>query len=136
MKKLKLFLSLLMLMCLSVGNVWADETWTLSPSDFTTTSYDNNNGDHEIDGITINSYKVYQNSSGQIQFQAKNGTIYNKTAMPGSITKITAGSGLTIKVGTSSNDGCTTTVTSGNTISGDYTYFWIKKTKRKITQWI
>ncbi|MBO5553072.1 MAG: hypothetical protein J5937_02595, partial [Paludibacteraceae bacterium] len=103
---------------LGVGNVWG-ATWQLVASDFSSDSYDANAGDHTKGGITYNVSKV-MNSSSNIQFQASNGTIYNKTAMPGNITKITAGGGVTIKVGTTENPSSGTTVTSGNTISGSY----------------
>ena len=54
--------------------------------DFTTTSYDSNNGDHEKSGITFTTNKVYQSASS-IQFQKSNGLLYNKTDL-GEISKI------------------------------------------------
>lgn len=70
-------------------------TLTITASDFTTVSYADNNGDHDLTAtatdsstmtVRINSNQVYQNSG--IQFQAKAGVIYNKTDL-GSITSIT-----------------------------------------------
>ena len=128
---LKLLSVLVLILTIGVGNVWGG-SWQLVGDDFSGTSYDANAGDHEKDGITYNVSKVMK-SNGNIQFQASNGTIYNKTAMLGNITKITANSSVTIKVGTSSNPSSGITVTSGNTISGNYKYFWIKKTNSGAT---
>ena len=84
------------------------------------------NGDHSINGVTITSSNVMIQSS-KLQFKSTPGYLYNKTAMPGSITKITldTGANLKIYVGTSANSEATE-VTSGATITGNNTYFKIK----------
>ena len=84
------------------------------------------NGTHTINGVSIVSNQVMINSSS-LQFQKNAGYIYNSTAMPGNITKITLGtaSNFTIYVGTSANPNATT-ATSGTAISGNYTFFAVK----------
>ncbi len=88
--------------------------------DFTTSSYDDNAGDHEKSGITFTTAKVYQ-SGGGIQFQKTNGLLYNKTDL-GEIAKIeiTKVSGkannLVVYAGTTENptSGAVTGSTSGS----------------------
>ena len=88
--------------------------------DFTTSSYDDNAGDHEKSGITFTTAKVYQ-SGGGIQFQKTNGLLYNKTDL-GEIAKIeiTTVSGksnnLVVYSGTTENptSGAVTGSTSGS----------------------
>ena len=84
------------------------------------------NGNHTINGITITSNQVMVNSN-KLQFQSNTGYLYNADAMPGNITKITlaTATNLTIYVGTSVQPN-TTTIASGASISGSYTYFQIK----------
>ncbi len=117
---------LTLIFTLGVVDAWG-ATWTLSYSDFSTDSYSANDGDHTKDGISYNTSNVMRIGTN-IQFKASNGTLYNKTAMPGNITKITAAGGLTIKVGAAQNPSSGTEATSGSAISGSYKYFWIKKT--------
>lgn len=123
--------SLASLICLCMLTVGVGDvlgaSWTLSYTDFNSDGYAYNDGDHTKDGISYNTSNVMRNGSN-IQFKASSGTLYNKTAMPGNITKITAGGGVTIKVGAAQNPSSGTTVTSGSAISGSYKYFWIKKT--------
>lgn len=98
-------------------------TLTINPSDFLTSSYIDNNGDHVLTAtatdlstmnVTINSNQVMR--SGGIQFQAKKGVIYNKTNL-GSITSITteaSGNDVDVKyIGASENP-------SSDTGSGGY----------------
>jgi len=104
--------------------------------DFTTASYDANNGDHEKSGITFTTNKVYQ-SGGGIQFQKTNGLLYNKTDL-GEIAKIeiTTVSGkannLVVYSGTTENptSGAVTGSTSGSvttyTFASGNGYFAIK----------
>lgn len=117
--------TLLLVMALSIGSAWG-KTWTITYNVFET-SYSSSDGEHEIDGITFTSSNVSQNSS-KIQFKSNSGYLYNNTPMPGNITKITLATttNLTIKVGTSANPSSGTTVTSGESISGSYKYFYIK----------
>lgn len=85
--------------------------------------YDAYNGTRTIGNVSITSSNVMINNSA-LQFKKSGGNLYNSTAMPGNITKITLtnSTSFTIYVGSESNPG-TTTVTSGSTISGDYTFF-------------
>ena len=92
--------------------------------DFTTTSYDSNNGDHEKSGITFTTNKVYQSASS-IQFQKSNGLLYNKTDL-GEISKIE----ITTYTGKANNlvvySGTTENPTSGavtGSISGSVTTY-------------
>ena len=92
--------------------------------DFTTTSYDSNNGDHEKSGITFTTNKVYQSASS-IQFQKTNGLLYNKTDL-GEIAKIE----ITTYTGKANNlvvySGTTENPTSGavtGSASGDVTTY-------------
>jgi len=87
-------------------------------------------GDHAIGTVTTVTTSSVMINSQKLQFRKSGGPagyLYNKTAMPGNITKITLSDNvnLTIYVGTSSNPS-TTTVTSGAPISGSYTYFAVK----------
>lgn len=84
------------------------------------------NGEREIDGVTIYSNQVMV-QSGKIQFQKSNGILYNKTPLPGNVSKISIATpdNLTIYVGEESNPS-STTVQSGNTITGNNKYFAIK----------
>ena len=128
MKQFRLLLTILTLLAVGSMNTWAEtKTWTLSYSDFNSTSYAANNGEHKKDGITYYSNQVMLQSSS-MQFQKSKGYIYNKTPMPGNITKITLGTttNFTIYVGTTESPSSGTIVTSGATITGNYTYFYIK----------
>ena len=102
MKKLLLLKSLLLLCALIVGSsAWATSytyKLTIVPTDFTTSSYADNNGIHYKDAICTTdgskkysvawtSDQVYQKSSN-IQFQKGNGYIYNNTDL-GTISNIT-----------------------------------------------
>jgi uncharacterized repeat protein (TIGR02543 family) len=130
MKKL-LLKSMLLLCALIVGSssVWATD-YVINNSNFTNinggSGYAAYDGNHTINGITIASSNVMIQSNA-LQFKKSvNSNVYNTTAMPGNITKITlaTATNFTIYVGTSANPS-TTTVTSGSTISGGYTYFKI-----------
>lgn len=128
MKQFRLLLTILTLLVVGSMNTWAEtNTWTLSSSDFNSTSYANNNGEHKKDGITYYSSQVML-QGGSMQFQKSKGYIYNKTPMPGNITKITleTTTNFTIYVGTTESPSSGTTITSGATITGNYTYFYIK----------
>ena len=128
MKQFRLLFTLLTLLAVGSMNTWAEtNTWTLSSSDFNSTSYANNNGEHKKDGITYYSNQVML-QGGSMQFQKSRGYIYNKTPMPGNITKITleTTTNFTIYVGTTESPSSGTTITSGATITGNYTYFYIK----------
>lgn len=128
MKQFRLLLTILTLLVVGSMNVYAEiKTWTLSYSDFNSNSYASNNGEHTKDGITYFSNQVMLQSSS-MQFQKSKGYIYNKTPMPGNITKITLGTttNFTIYVGTTASPSSGTVVTSGAAITGNYTYFYIK----------
>ena len=100
-------------------------TLTIATSDFTTTSYANNNGSHNKDAVctTDNTKKmsvswysnqVYQNSS-VMQWQKSNGYIYNTKDL-GTITSVTVNStagSFTTYYGTSSHPTSGTTVGNG-----------------------
>lgn len=83
-------------------------------------------GTRTISSVDITSSNVMVQSSS-LQFKKSAGCLYNSTAMPGNITKITLATttNFTIYVGTTANSE-TQTVTSGSTISGNYTYFKVK----------
>lgn len=128
MKQFRLLLTILTLLAVGSMNTWAEtNTWTLSYSDFNSTSYVSNNGEHKKDGITYYSNQVML-QGGSMQFQKSKGYIYNKTPMPGNITKITLETtkNFTIYVGTTESPSSGTIITSGATITGNYTYFYIK----------
>ena len=121
--------SIILLCALIVGSVseaWATD-YVINTTNFTKpnsgSGYAAYDGNHTINGITIASSNVMINNSA-LQFKKSGGNLYNSDAMPGIITKITLATttGFTIYVGTSANPN-TTTVTSGSTISGNYTYF-------------
>ena len=113
------------LLTLSIGNVWGD-SWSLTYSDFSTTSYAANNGSHTKSGISYTTANVMQQSS-KIQIKKSGAYIYNTTEMPGDITSITltSGSNVVIKVGSSSNPSSGTTISSGATVSSGNRYFYI-----------
>lgn len=127
--KQKLLLKTMLLLCILVGgvsNAWATD-YVINTTNFTKpnsgSGYAAYDGNHTINGITIASSNVMINNSA-LQFKKSGGNLYNSDAMPGNITKITLATttGFTIYVGTKANPS-TTTVTSGSTISGSYTYF-------------
>lgn len=130
MKKL-LLKSTLLLCALIAGslNGWADN-FVINTTNFdkpnSGSGYAAYDGDHTINGITITSKNVMIQSA-KLQFKSTPGYLYNKTAMPGSITQITidTGANLKIYVGTSANSE-TTEVTSGAAITGNNTYFKVK----------
>ena len=113
------------LMTIGIGNVWGD-SWSLTYSDFSSSSYAANDGAHTKDGISYSTSNVMQQSS-KIQLKKSGSYIYNTTAMPGDITSITltSGSNVVIKVGSSSNPSSGTTVTSGASVSSGNRYFYI-----------
>lgn len=120
---------MLLLFALIVGSnsLWA-ANYVINSSNFDKLSsgsgYAPYDGEHTINGLKINSSNVMVQSSA-LQFKKSvSSNLYNKTAMPGNITKITlaTATNFTIYVGTEENPS-TTTVTSGSTISGSYKYF-------------
>ena len=128
---IRLVVVLTMLLTLGAVNAWGEETMLeINTTNFTKLSsssgYTAYNGDREIDGVTIYSNQVMV-QSGKIQFQKSNGILYNKTPLPGNISKISIATpdNLTIYVGEESNPS-STTVQSGNTITGNNKYFAIK----------
>ena len=125
---LKFFFALFAILTLNAATAWA-ETLEINTTNFTKFSgsgYAAYNGERDIDGVTIYSYQVMVQSS-KIQFQKNSGILYNTTPLPGNISKISIASpaNLTIYVGAESNPS-STTVTSGNDITGDNKYFAIK----------
>lgn len=109
-------------------------TWQLLYSDFTNASYAANNGSHEKDSISYESYQVYQGSGSVMQWQKSKGYIYNTTEMPGDIQsiqlEITSGT-FTVYVSSSPLTSASGTSVSGS--SGTYTvsdanmrYFYIE----------
>lgn len=122
---LKLISILVLILTIGVGNVWGD-TWSLTYTDFNTTSYSANDGSHEKGGISYTTKNVMQSSS-KIQIKKSSAYIYNTTAMPGDITSITlsSGSNVVIKVGSSSQPSSGTTVSSGASVSSGNRYFYI-----------
>ena len=98
----------------------------ITKTDFTTEGYDANAGDHEKDGVTFTTAKVYQSASS-IQFQKTNGLLYNKTDL-GEIAKIdiTTVSGkannLVVYAGTSENPSTTTVTGSASGSVTTYTF--------------
>ncbi len=107
------------------SSAWGD-SWSLTYSDFSTTSYAANDGSHTKSGISYTTANVMQQSS-KIQIKKSGAYIYNTTAMPGDITSITltSGSNVVIKVGSSSNPSSGTTISSGATVSSGNRYFYI-----------
>lgn len=101
----------------NAGEVKAD-SYTISYTDFTTTSYADNNGDHTKGNLKYNSYQVYQ-SSNKMQWQKSKGYIYNTEGIQG-LTGVTTdnvtGGSFTITYGSSKDSGCTSeSCTSGLT---------------------
>lgn len=82
-KKTLCSIMLFCLLFLCVGVVTkvsaVESTTTITYKDFNTKSYEANNGDHTIDGVTYYSNQVMQQGSA-MQFQKSKGYIYNKTA--------------------------------------------------------
>ncbi len=137
-KKFTFLMAALMLLAMvfQPGRVWGQTrtNFVINTNNFTKTGsgtgYAAYNGEHEIDEITIVSSQVMPatgSDSGKLQFQTNKGCLYNTDEMPGYITKITLSTttNFTIYVGTSEQPN-STTVSSGSTISGSYTYFQIK----------
>ena len=87
MNKLKLFLPLLMLLCFTVGNVWADVI-TLTYEDVTTTSYSTTEQNF-TDGVQFGYTNLMRNGSNGTPsgwakdqvLQSKNGSLYNNAAI-------------------------------------------------------
>lgn len=127
----KLF-TFLCLCTLCIGSAWGASPLVIDANNFAKaeggsgSGYAPYNGTRTIGGISIYTSQVML-QSGAIQFQTNKGIMYNKTAMPGKITKITlkTSTNLTIKVGTSENPTDGTSVASGSTVTGEYNYFLI-----------
>ncbi len=104
------------------GGTTKEYTVTILPTDFTTTSYADNNKDHTFVAtatdastmdVVINTYQIYQSSSS-MQWQKNKGVMYNKTDL-GQINSIVVTSSegsYTVYEGTSTEP--TTTVTGSN----------------------
>ena len=111
------------------GTVWA-ESVEINTTNFTKpnsgSGYAAYDGTRTISGVNVTSSNVMVQSSN-LQFKKSSGYLYNTTAMPGNITKITLGTAtnFTIYVGTTANSE-TQTVTSGSAITGNYTFFKVK----------
>ena len=124
------YIVLTVLLTLGAANAWGEEpTLEINTTNFTELSgsgYAAYNGERDINGVTIYSNQVMV-QSGKIQFQKSNGILYNKTPLPGNISKISIATpdDLIIYVGEESNPS-STTVQSGNTITGNNKYFAIK----------
>ena len=99
MRKLKLFLSLLMLMCFSVGNVWAEDPYVELCTSWNktlayATGYTQNYTIDDLNGgtttMTLGVQGVYRQSNSNTYFQMnkKSGYFKNTTKLPGKITKI------------------------------------------------
>lgn len=105
------------------------DVFTIEPSNFSGSSYGDNNGDHTKDGIGYYSYQTMLGNSA-IQMQSGKGYIYN-TSNLGSISSIAftyTGATPTVYEGTAENP-TTTTVTGVDgvyTFSSDMGYFCIK----------
>lgn len=119
--------SVLCMLLLMVGaSAWAEDyTLTISPSDFTTVSYADNNGSHTLRAVSdedatkflnidITTNQVYQNT-GIMQWQKNNAYIYNTTDL-GTIKSVTVNStagSFTTYYGTTQNPTSDTTVGNG-----------------------
>lgn len=119
--------SALCTLLLMVGvNAWAEDyTLTISPSDFTTASYADNNGSHTLQAVSneddtktmsvdVTTNQVYQNT-GAIQWQKNNGYIYNTTDL-GTIKSVTVNSTagtFTTYYGTAQNPTSDTSIGNG-----------------------
>ena len=129
--KHKLLNKLLTLTILILGGAFLNPAWgdnfVINKDNFTKpnsgSGYAAYDGTRTISNISIVSSNVMINNSA-LQFKKNGGYLSNSNKIPGNITKITLSTttGFTIYVGTTANPN-TTTVTSGNTISGNYTYF-------------
>lgn len=96
---------------------------TISYSDFTTSSYANNNGTHTKDDISYYTNQVYQGNGSVMQWHKNNAYLYNTTDL-GKIKTIvikTISSGsFTVYAGTASKP--STTKITGTQSNSDYTY--------------
>lgn len=108
-------------------------TVVILASDFNTSSYAANNGEHTKDGVAYYSNQVMLNNAGKgMQWQKSNGYIYNTVSLGKiesiSIDNITGGS-FTVYAGTAVNP-TETTITGNNGTydfsAGEYSYFTIK----------
>lgn len=121
---------LTMLVVVGIGQVWG-ENFVINTTNFTKTGegagYAVYDGTRTISGVDIYSSNVMVQSS-KLQFKSSSGLLYNTSAIPGTITKITleTTTNLTIYVGEASNPS-TIIVTSGSDITtGNYSYFAVK----------
>ena len=115
----------------AISGAWAESSSiVINTTNFTKPNSGNGyaayDGTRTIGGVNITSSNVMV-QSGNLQFKKSAGYLYNATAMPGNITKITLGTttNFTIYVGTEANSE-TQAVTSGSAITGNYTYFKVK----------
>ena len=113
----------------------ATQSLTISYTDFNTSSYANNNGNHTFGGVGVYTNQVYQGSGSVMQWQKDKAYMYSTSALAGSITSIqlTSVTGGTFSI-YSSTSKMTTKPTSatGSTASNVYTptnktdtYFYI-----------
>ena len=125
----RLAMVLTMLLIVGIGQVWGASI-EINTTNFTKTSsgsgYAVYDGTRTIAEVDIYSSNVMVQSS-KLQFKSNSGLLYNTSAIPGTITKITleTTTNFTIYVGESSNP-TSTKVTSGSSITGNYSYFAIK----------
>ena len=133
MKKLKLFFSVLMLLLMSVGQIWGEKI-TLTATSLELTGSYTSGTEKTVGGVTFVFTDLMKNSSN-IQAKASSGVLYNKTAIPGNITEIkvthsgTARS-TTVCYGTTAQPTTNSETFSGSktiSVSGSNTYFKITR---------
>ena len=133
MKKLKLFFSVLMLLLMSVGQIWGEKI-TLTATSLELTGSYTSGTEKTVGGVTFVFTDLMINSSN-IQAKASSGVLYNKTAIPGNITEIkvthsgTARS-TTVCYGTTAQPTTNSETFSGSktiSVSGSNTYFKITR---------
>lgn len=131
----RLRLLLVMLLTLSVSAAWgATETITLTQSALELTGSYTTETEKTIDGVTF-VYTDLMKNNDNIQAKASSGIIYNKTAIPGNITKITVthsgtARSTTVCYGTSAQPTENSTQFSGSkeiTVSGSNSFFKITR---------
>lgn len=128
-KGIRLVAVLTMLFTVGVGSMWGASI-VINTTNFTKTSsgsgYAVYDGTRTIAEVDIYSSNVMVQSS-KLQFKSNSSLLYNTSAIPGTITKITleTTTNFTIYVGESSNP-TSTKATSGSSITGNYSYFAIK----------
>ena len=131
----RLRLLLVMFLTLTVSAAWgATETITLTQSALELTGSYTTETEKTIDGVTF-VYTDLMKNNDNIQAKASSGIIYNKTAIPGNITKITVthsgtARSTTVCYGTSAQPTENSTQFSGSkeiTVSGSNSFFKITR---------